>query len=96
MLDGILHNDVITNIIYYMLAQCNMAGKIAHIRYHRINKNLPSQEKDELGINLQGSENKITILIPFTNLDVLAETTMTDLSHTSRTAEIVLCFVKPH
>ena len=42
MLHGSLRNDVITNIIYYMLAQCNMAGEIAHIRYYQVNKSSPS------------------------------------------------------
>ena len=48
MLDGSLCNDVITKIIYYMLAQCNMIGEIANMRYHRVNKNSSSQEKMNL------------------------------------------------
>ena len=78
-----------------MLAQCNIGGEISHMRYHWVNKNSSSQEKDEFDNKLHDNENQIIILITFTNLDVLVETIMIDLLLTGSMTEMVLCFVKP-
>ena len=39
MLGGSLRNNVISRIVYYALEKSKTAGQIAHIRYHRVNKN---------------------------------------------------------
>ena len=64
------------------------------MRYHRINRNASMQENDELFKYPQDREEKITIIIPFTNLDVLVDTNTTTTKEVVL-SEIVLCFVKP-
>ena len=45
---------------------------------------------------LNKNDNQITILIPFTDLDVKVETKMKDTSFTTNKIEMVYCYVKPH
>ena len=62
--------------------------------YHRVNQTSVSQEKDEFN-EQQQNKNYISIIIPFTNLDVYigTETSKTkDAVH----LEMVLCYIKPY
>ncbi len=65
------------------------------MRYHEVNKNSSMQEKDEFCRYPQDREDQSTIIIPFTNLDVLVDTITTTTTEMVL-SEMVLCFVKPH
>ena len=71
-----------------------IAGQIAQITYNRVNQNSVSQERDDID-EQQQNENYITIIIPFTNLDVYIETetsTTKDAVH----LEMILYYIKPY
>ena len=70
LLDRKLSKDAIANIINYMFEQYQIEGEISYVRYHRVNKNSISQEKDDFDMMLNENDNQITILIPFTALDI--------------------------
>ena len=79
-----------------MFEQCQIEGEISYIRYHQINKESISQEKNDFDIRLNENKNQITILIPSTNLDVTVETIMKDTSFTTNKIETVHCYLKSY
>ena len=89
-----LRDEVIDKMVHQIISKIVTAGQLSHITYNRANQNSAIQEKDDLD-EQQQKDNYITIIIPFTNLDVyinMETTTAKDAVH----SEMVLCYIKPY
>ena len=69
---------------------------MSYIRYHWVNKKSGSQDKDDFYPRLNKNGDQITILIPFTDLDVKVETKMKEKTYIANKTKMVHCYVKPH
>ena len=94
ILTGNLCDEVLNRMVHYALSTTSTAGQVAQITYHRFNQNSAIQENDDLN-EQQHEDNQITIIIPFTNLDVHIETNTTTAKEMVH-LEMVLCYIKSH
>ena len=92
-LTGDLWTQVLNRMVHQAIAKLRIPGDVAQMTYHRVNQNSVSQVKDEFDMQ-HIHKSYITIIIPFTNLDVYIETE-TSTTKDATKFEIVLCYIKP-
>ena len=95
LIDGIFRIDIIKRIIKGTFENCNIKGEILNIRYHRLNCRTAGQKEDEFDNKVKGQMQQVTLIIPFTKLNVMVETKTKNVFSVKKT-EMVHCYTKPH
>ena len=75
------------------ISKIRIPENVAQMKYHRVNQNSISQEKDEFDTQHLHDE-YITIIIPFTNLDVYIGIEISTTEDAIQ-LEMVLCYIRP-
>ena len=73
LIEGTSRIDVIKKIKRGTFENCNIKEEISNIRYHRLYHGTAGQKEDEFDNKVKDQRPKVTLIIPFTKLDVMVE-----------------------
>ena len=94
-IEGRLRNDITRLLVNGDFEKCRINGEISNMKYHRLNRGSAGQKENKFEIIENSRAKQVTIILPFTKLDVMVKFKTENGSFTSNKSEKIHCYIKP-